>query len=64
MVVGREDVRVVRMASNAVNCINPAFLDHLNSTLDVLERENASHPTPVVFTSASGTCPPSLWPVH
>jgi len=48
-------VRVVRMASNPVNCINPAFLDQLDATLERLEGENASsQPSPVVFASASG----------
>jgi enoyl-CoA hydratase/carnithine racemase len=48
-------VRVVRMASNPVNCINPAFLDQLDATLERLEGENASsQPSPVVFASTSG----------
>lgn len=42
------------MASNPVNCINPTFLDHLDHTLAVLERDNATRPSPVVFASASG----------
>jgi K+-transporting ATPase c subunit len=53
--VAEQEVRVVRMASNPVNCINPRFLDQLDATLGQLERENAtSCPSPVVFASASG----------
>lgn len=51
---------MVRMASNPVNCINPAFLDQLDATLERLEGENASsQPSPVVFASASGD--PSIY---